>query len=86
MRKSNSYLAMMLLALFTSIAAYSQTVTVTGNVKNSSNADVVPAVSVTIKGTSIGTFTDDKGNFSLTTSQKPPFTLVSPPLDLIHSK
>jgi outer membrane receptor for ferrienterochelin and colicin len=76
MRKSNSYLAMMLLALFTSIAAFSQTVTVTGNVKNSSNADVVPAVSVTIKGTAIGTFTDDKGNFSLTTSQKPPFTLV----------
>lgn len=76
MRKSNSYLAMMLLALFTSIAAFAQTVTVTGNVKNSSNADVVPAVSITIKGTSIGTFTDDKGNFSLTTSQKPPFTLV----------
>jgi len=76
MRKSNSYLVMMLLALFTSIAAFAQTVTVTGNVKNSSNADVVPAVSVTIKGTSSGTFTDDKGNFSLTTSQKPPFTLV----------
>lgn len=76
MRKSNSYFAMMLLALFTSIAAFAQTVTITGNVKNSSNADVVPAVSVTIKGTSIGTFTDDKGNFSLSTSQKPPFTLV----------
>lgn len=76
MRKSNSYLAMVLLALFTSIAAFAQTVTITGNVKNSSNADVVPAVSVTIKGTSIGTFTDDKGNFSLSTSQKPPFTLV----------
>lgn len=76
MRKSNRHLAMMLLAMFTSIAAFAQTVTVTGNVKNSSNSDNVPAVSVTIKGTSTGTFTDDKGNFSLTTSQNPPFTLV----------
>ncbi|HEY8398235.1 MAG TPA: TonB-dependent receptor [Flavihumibacter sp.] len=76
MRKHNSYLLMMLLALVTSIAATAQTVTITGNVKNSSNSDVVPAVSVTVKGSSTGTFTDDKGNFSLTTSQKPPITLV----------
>ncbi len=76
MRKSYSYFASLLLALFFSIAAIAQTVTITGNVKNSTNQDVVPAVSVTIKGTSSGTFTDDKGNFTLNTSQKPPFTLV----------
>ncbi|ULQ57676.1 TonB-dependent receptor [Flavihumibacter rivuli] len=76
MRKSYSKIACMLLAVFFSIAAYSQAVTVKGNVKNSQSQDAVPAVSVTIKGTNIGTFTDDKGNFSLTTNQKPPFTLV----------
>jgi outer membrane receptor protein involved in Fe transport len=76
MRKTTSYSACMLLALFLSIAAFAQTVTITGNVKNSSNQDIVPAVSVTLKGTSSGTFTDDKGNFTLTTTQKPPFTLV----------
>lgn len=76
MRKINRYLTITLLALFFSIAAFAQTTTVTGNVKNSSTEDVVPAVSVTIKGTNVGTFTDGNGNFRLTTSQNPPFTLV----------
>lgn len=76
MRNSYSSFTSLLLALFFSIAAYAQPVTVTGNVKNSTNQDVVPAVSVTLKGSSTGTFTDDKGNFTLTTSQQPPFTLV----------
>ncbi|MBC6489593.1 TonB-dependent receptor [Flavihumibacter stibioxidans] len=76
MRKSYSKIACMLLAVFLSIAAFAQTVTITGNVKTSTSQEAVPAVSVTIKGTGSGTFTDDKGNFTLTTSQKPPFTLI----------
>lgn len=76
MRKTYSKIACMLLAVFFSIAAFAQTTTITGNVKNSTNKEVVPAVSVTIKGTNIGTFTDDKGNFTLSTTQKPPFTLL----------
>src|SRR5258708_9191512 len=64
-------------AAFLSIAASAQsTVTITGNVHNLVNKETVPAVSVTIKGTGIGTFTDDKGNFRLTTDRKPPFILV----------
>jgi len=53
-----------------------QTTTVSGSVKNASSKEAVSAVSVTIKGGSVGTFTDDKGNFRFTTVQKPPFTLV----------
>ncbi|GAO44747.1 TonB-dependent receptor [Flavihumibacter petaseus] len=76
MRKTYSYLFTLLLASLLTITAHSQNTTVSGNVKNSVTNDVVPAVSVTIKGTSTGTFTDDKGNFRLTTSSKPPFVLV----------
>jgi len=67
---------LLLIAAFISINAFCQSVTVSGNVKNSANKDVVPAVSVTIKGSKTGTFTDDKGNFRLTTSRQLPFTLI----------
>ncbi len=50
--------------------------TVTGNVKNSATKELVSAVSVTVKGASFGTYTDDKGNFKLYATQKPPFTIV----------
>lgn len=67
--------ALLLFTLF-SLAAVAQSTTITGNVRNSTNKDVVPAVSVTIKGTSTGTFTDERGNFKITTTLKPPFVLV----------
>jgi outer membrane receptor for ferrienterochelin and colicin len=76
MRKSYRYLAAFVLSAMFSLAALAQTVTITGNIRNSSSKDVVPAVSVTVKGSTAGTFTDDKGNFRLVTSQQPPFTLV----------
>src|SRR5215469_14524163 len=49
---------------------------VSGNIKNSQTKENLAAVSVIIKGTTTGTFTDEKGNFRLTTAQKPPFTLI----------
>ncbi len=65
------------LSVFVSIVANAQqTVTVTGNVSNSKSNEALSAVSVTIKGSTTGTFTDDKGNFKITTTQKLPFTLV----------
>lgn len=51
-------------------------VTIAGNVKNSATNESVASVSVIIKGTGEGTYTDDRGNFKITTSQKIPFTLV----------
>lgn len=60
-----------------SFTAFSQNVlTITGNVRQAVTRDRVPAVSVTIKGTSIGTYTDERGNFRLTTTQAPPLVLV----------
>ncbi|MDB5209581.1 MAG: hypothetical protein JWQ30_408 [Sediminibacterium sp.] len=57
-------------------ATAQQSTTVSGSVKNSKSKEAISAVSVTIKGSSTGTFTDDKGNFRLSTVQKTPFTLV----------
>jgi len=49
---------------------------ISGTVKNSTSSESLSAVSVTVKGGNAGTFTDDKGNFKLSLSQKLPITLV----------
>jgi outer membrane receptor protein involved in Fe transport len=49
--------------------------TVNGTVKNSNTAEVLSAVSVTVKGTTNGTFTDDKGGFKINVA-KTPVTLI----------
>ncbi len=63
-------------AAFCISATAQQSTTVSGSVKNGKSKEAVSAVSVTIKGTSTGTFTDDKGTFRFSTVQKLPFTLV----------
>ncbi|MFM8963356.1 MAG: carboxypeptidase-like regulatory domain-containing protein, partial [Sphingomonadales bacterium] len=50
--------------------------TITGTVKSASSGETLAAVSVTVKGSSVGTFTDDKGTFKLNVAQKAPYTLV----------
>ncbi|HEV9035081.1 MAG TPA: carboxypeptidase-like regulatory domain-containing protein, partial [Puia sp.] len=69
-------LAILLLMLVSSPSFSQNSITVSGNVRQAVSGDRVPAVSVTIKGTSIGTYTDEHGNFRLTTNQQPPFVLV----------
>lgn len=64
-----------MLACLLSITAIAQSITITGNVKNSSSKENVAAVSVAVKGTSIGSFTDDNGNFKVSVA-KLPVTLV----------
>jgi outer membrane receptor protein involved in Fe transport len=76
MRKSLRFMAACLITALFSFQALAQTVTISGTVRNSTSKESVPAVSVTIKGTSLGTFTDDKGNFSINTATKFPLTLV----------
>ncbi|MFZ1799127.1 MAG: carboxypeptidase-like regulatory domain-containing protein, partial [Chitinophagaceae bacterium] len=58
------------------MSAFAQSTTVSGVVKNSETKETLSAVSVLVKGTSVGAYTDDRGNFKFMTSQKPPFTLV----------
>ena len=76
MRKSLKCFTVLLIANIITLFAFAQTTTISGNVKNSSTGEVVSAASITVKGSGAGTFTDDKGNFTLTTSQKLPVTLV----------
>jgi outer membrane receptor for ferrienterochelin and colicin len=76
MRKYLAIQAFILLFLFVSVGAFAQTIVVSGNVHDLTNKEFLPAVSVTIKGSPGGTFTDDHGNFKLTTIQNFPFVLV----------
>jgi outer membrane receptor for ferrienterochelin and colicin len=63
--------------LFLCSATFSQSpLFITGNVHNAVSKEKVPAVSVTIKGSTTGTFTDDRGNFRLATTHQPPIVLV----------
>jgi outer membrane receptor protein involved in Fe transport len=71
MRKSCRFLAVSLLAGLFSIAAIAQTSTISGTVRNSSSKEVVPAVSVIVKGTSLGTFTNSNGEFSIRVPKLP---------------
>jgi outer membrane receptor protein involved in Fe transport len=76
MRNLIRLVALLLTAIF-SIPAFSQTsTTITGNIRNSGTKEHIPAVSVTVKGSTIGTYTDDRGHFRLTVTQQPPIILV----------
>ncbi len=70
MRKTKSYLLALLLANILTIAATAQT-TISGKIENSATKEKVAAVSVTVKGSGTGTFTDDKGNFKITVDKLP---------------
>src|SRR6187551_3001462 len=75
MRKITSYLVALLVANIICIGSSAQNVTISGNVRNSNTQENVSAVSVSIKGSSAGSFTDDKGNFSIP-ARSLPDTLV----------
>ena len=75
MSKSLRFTAACLITAFFSLQALAQTVTISGTVRTSTS-DPIPAASVTIKGTSLGTYTDENGNFSISTTAKFPLTLV----------
>lgn len=76
MKKSYRYTVALLIASLFSIVCFAQNLTITGTVKSSSGNEPVSAVSILLKGTSAGTFTNDKGFFQLVTNKKTPFTLI----------
>ena len=71
MRKSYRYLASSLMAVLFTIAAYAQTVTITGSVRNNTTKESIPAVSVSVKGTTQGTYSNSDGEYSLKVSKLP---------------
>ena len=62
--------------LFISHISFSQTVSISGNVRNTDTKESVPAASVEVKGGTAGTFSDEKGNFKITTNKALPFKLL----------
>ncbi len=53
------------------ISAFAQSVTITGTVRNSITKDPVPSVSVVVKGSSTGTFTNENGEFKISVEKLP---------------
>jgi outer membrane receptor protein involved in Fe transport len=76
MRNRALTIGMLAFLLFSLSLAFSQNIVLSGSVKNSATKEIVPSVSVEIKGTEAGTFSDDKGNFRLTTNKSLPLTLI----------
>ncbi|MEJ2162713.1 MAG: carboxypeptidase-like regulatory domain-containing protein, partial [Robiginitalea sp.] len=66
-------IALFLAMLLLSLGAYAQT-TVSGNISDE-NGVPVPGVNIVILGTTVGTTADFDGNFTLQTSEMPPFEL-----------
>ena len=77
MRKVTSHLVAFLFANILTMAAFAQDVAISGKVKNSNTKEAAGAVSVTVKGSTAGTFTDDKGNFRLSVKSLPVTLLIS---------
>lgn len=75
MRKSYRLLAACLAIALFSFSAFSQSITVSGTISNSLSKEAVPAVSVSVKNTSTGTFTNSEGAFSIKVASLP-VTLV----------
>lgn len=76
MTKTVKCCILLLAVNFFYLAGFSQNTTINGSVRNSETGESVPAVSVTVKGSVEGTYTDDKGDFTLTVNQPLPVTLV----------
>ena len=53
------------------INVHAQNKALSGNVKNAQSKENVAAISVTVKGEGIGTFTNEKGNFSINVNSFP---------------
>ena len=60
-----------ILTMLYSTTSWGQKTTITGQVKNQKSGEMVPSVSVTVKGTSNGTYTDNKGTFWLSINEFP---------------
>lgn len=71
MRKLATSLVVFLGMIVYCLPVFAQSTTVSGVVKNATTGELASAVSVSVKGTSRGTYTDDKGNYSLNVGSFP---------------
>ncbi|HUZ57286.1 MAG TPA: TonB-dependent receptor [Hanamia sp.] len=76
MRKFFKCFSFFIIGNLFSIIAVAQGTTIKGNVIDKSTGESIPALSVIVKGTGEGTYTDEKGHFSLDTKSSLPLTLI----------
>jgi outer membrane receptor protein involved in Fe transport len=78
MRKGLRFSTVLLAVMIFSLTkAFSQSSTISGHVTDSSTKEGIPAVSVTVKDGTEGTFTDENGNFSITVKKLPAVLIFS---------
>ncbi len=77
MRRGFPYVAVFFAALISSLCVFAQSVTITGKIISTANREGIGSVSVTVKGSGEGTFTDPNGNFKLTVKQLPVTLVIS---------
>lgn len=58
-------------------ASWAQTSVISGSLKDGANGQILPAVSLIVKGTNNGTFTNDRGVFTLAVVNFPTTLIVS---------
>lgn len=71
MRKSYRFLGAWMMACLFTLMANAQSVTITGTVKNETSKELVPSVTVSVKGTDTKTYTNSDGAFTLRVSKLP---------------
>src|ERR1700712_6005572 len=71
MRKSSRFSTVLLGALLFTLSSFAQGVTINGNVQSTGNSEGVPSVSVTVKNSNQGVFTDANGSFKITVPRLP---------------
>lgn len=77
MRKIASFMMALVFTNLITITAFAQNTTLAGSVQNAKTQETLSAVSVTIKGGSTGTYTDDKGIFKIDVEKLPVTLLVT---------
>ena len=70
LRRNYQFIYLIFILLFAGRVGYAQSQTVSGTIKDKQTGEVVPGVSVVVKGTTTGTTTDQAGHFTLTVSPK----------------
>ena len=76
MKKGYRFLTVWLIASLITLTVSAQ-VKITGSVTNKSSNESVPAVSIVVKGTERGTYTNENGGFSINVAKLPVVLLVS---------
>lgn len=77
MKGPKIYLFALLMATMLSVAVKAQSITIAGKVQNVATKEKVAAASITVKGSGLGTFTDDRGNFKIAVPNLPVTILIS---------